>query len=344
MVFKYSSVIIDAGATLSFSNHPSRAPVVWLVNDNVTINGTLSLDGQSYTNSPWNSEPGPGGFRGGAGTYATGVTAGSGFGPGGGGRVSSAGYAGSYGTIGGYGPERYGNQSLIPLIGGSGGGSDPRITKSGGGGGGAILIACQNILTVNGLLRSNGGSGSYKSHSWSTSGGSGGGIRLVSNILTGTGTINALGGGGYQTGGLGRIRIERVVNDNNLIVAPEPSLVNLTSETTVTLWPRDSAPKVKILSIGGKTPPDDPRASFGTHGADVALPEVSSTQVVVETTNVEQESQVIVRVTPRFNANYTTVNATLDNIVSTDPLVIHWIADLDVNVGYSAVQVKVVRP
>jgi len=347
VVFKYSSVTIDAGVTLSFSNHPSRAPVVWLVNGNVTIDGTLSLDGESYKNSPANSEPGPGGFRGGAGTYASGVGAGAGFGPGGGQRQSTVGYAGSYGTIGGNGPEEYGNQSLIPLIGGSGGGADiDGSLRGGGAGGGAILIACKKTLSVNGIICSNGGSGQtyHYSHSMDTGGGSGGGIRIVTDTLIGTGNVYALGGGGNRTGGMGIIRIERVVNENTLEIVPGPSIVNLPSATTANLWPPDSAPTVKILSIGGQSTPDDPCSEFGAHGADLVLPEVSSTQVVVETTNVEQASQVIVRVTPRFNANYITANATVDNVVSTDPLVIHWVADLSVNVGYSAVQVKVIRP
>src|SRR4029077_18821628 len=46
VVFKYSSVNIANGATVTFSNHPTHAPVVWLVSSNVTIDGTLSLDGQ----------------------------------------------------------------------------------------------------------------------------------------------------------------------------------------------------------------------------------------------------------------------------------------------------------
>jgi len=31
VVFKYASVTVEAGATLTFVNHPTRAPVVWLV-------------------------------------------------------------------------------------------------------------------------------------------------------------------------------------------------------------------------------------------------------------------------------------------------------------------------
>ena len=51
-----------------------------------------------------------------------------------------------------------------------------------------------------------------------------------------------------------------------------------------------------------------------------------------------------VRVIPRANGNYTEITATLDSVVSTTPLVIRWTANVPVNDGYSAVQVKVVRP
>ena len=36
VVFKYSSVTIASNATITFNNHPSTAPVVWLVSGNVT--------------------------------------------------------------------------------------------------------------------------------------------------------------------------------------------------------------------------------------------------------------------------------------------------------------------
>jgi len=343
VVFKYASISIDTGATLSFSNHQSRAPVVWLVNGNVTINGTVSLDGQGYQEPPKNAEPGPGGFRGGSGYFRT-VERGAGFGIGGATNNKAYGQSGSYGT----GSIPYGNQSLIPLIGGSGGsGSNVSFSKkSGGAGGGAILIACQKTLTVNGIIQSNGGSGHIYSSNHSSGGGSGGAIRLVADTLAGSGKIYAMGGnGGMDSGGMGLIRIEMVHNDDTLEPpVPGASTITLTSATTALLWPPDNAPKVKILSIGNKNAPDDPRSSFGTYGADVALPEVSSTQVVVETTNVEEASQVLVRVTPRFNNNYAVINATVERVVTEDPLVIRWIADLPVNVGYSAVQVKVLRP
>ena len=67
IVFKYSSVSVAAGATVSFTNHPSRAPVVWLVSGNVTIEGAVSLNGSNAKAPPALSNPGPGGFRGGTG-------------------------------------------------------------------------------------------------------------------------------------------------------------------------------------------------------------------------------------------------------------------------------------
>lgn len=86
VVFKYSAVTVNAGATVMVKNHPSRAPVVWLVNGDVTINGTVSLNGKDYVGAAGVSDPGPGGFRGGMGYYSSGVGGGPGFGPGGAGR------------------------------------------------------------------------------------------------------------------------------------------------------------------------------------------------------------------------------------------------------------------
>jgi len=84
VVFKYTSVTIDAGATLTFTNHASRAPVVWLVSGNVTIAGNVRLNGASAVASPGLAEPGPGGFRGGMSYFTPGVAGSAGLGPGGG--------------------------------------------------------------------------------------------------------------------------------------------------------------------------------------------------------------------------------------------------------------------
>jgi hypothetical protein len=350
VVFKYTEVNIAAGATVTFKNHASRAPVVWLVSGNVTVDGTVSLDGQGSLPSPALAEPGPGGFRGGAGNLPNVVPA-AGFGVGGGGyTIGGQGgqglyVGGAYGSkgdsLGGLPPsDPYGNPSLIPLLGGSGGGGGWQ-QFGGAGGGGAILIASQGTMLISGEIRATGGSGQPLNWNSGTGSGSGGGIRLIAQALSGAGNIKALGGAG---GGVGRIRIERVANDASIIPLPDPSVIALSANATALLWPPSGAPEVRVVSIGAVNSPSEPRAEFGTVGADVALPLTTATQVLVETKNVEQASQVKVRGTPRSNGNFTEVVATVDSIVSSDPLVIRWKADLPVNVGYSAVQAHVIRP
>lgn len=42
VVYRFSSVNIPAGVTVTFRNYAARAPVVWLVSGSVTIAGTIS--------------------------------------------------------------------------------------------------------------------------------------------------------------------------------------------------------------------------------------------------------------------------------------------------------------
>lgn len=351
VVFNYSNVTIAAGATLTFENHPSRAPVVWLVSGDVIVDGTVNLDGEDWQTAPDLSEPGPGGFRGGSATYLSGPVAGAGFGPGGGfyNSNSNAGLAAGYGTEGYTNGPTYGNASLIPLIGGSGGSGDPGFTgvrRGGGAGGGALLIAATGNCTLNGAISSRGGNGvdDFAGTDAETGGGSGGGIRIVCDQLFGSGSLSATGGGGWDAGGLGRIRLERSQYTGSIQITPGPSVIPLSAGDTAILWPPSTAPQVRVVSIGGETAPADPRAAFGAFGADVVLPETNTTQIVIETTNVEQASSVEVRMTPRAGANASRIAASVDSVVTTDPLVVRWVADLPANVGYSAVQVHVVRP
>ncbi|VGO21258.1 hypothetical protein [Pontiella sulfatireligans] len=348
VVFKYSSVVVSNGVTVSFANHPSRAPVVWLVSGDVTIDGSVNLNGQSYQTAPVHAEPGPGGFRGGVGTYSSGAYSSPGFGVGGGQQSGTTGTAGSYGTAGGSGPSAYGNQSLLPLIGGSGGGGDDDYSGGGGAGGGALLIASMQSVSVDGSVVANGGAGrnaGYPNND-QTGGGSGGGIRIVCDTLEGAGVLEVEGGYGYLTGGLGRTRLERVVNANTIDVNAEATLSLLTLQpgATAMVWPPSNAPTAKIISIGGGAAPGDPLVSFGTHGADVVVTQTNTVQVVVETSNVETSSVVVVRSTPRFNQAYSTANATVAEVVTPDPLVVRWVADLPVGSGYGAMQVRVIRP
>ncbi len=347
VVFKYSSVTVEEGGTVTFVNHRSRAPVVWLVSGDVTINGTVSLDGADGAVPPALAEPGPGGFRGGMGTFTPGVYASAGFGVGGGGFTDNVGYGGSYGSQGSGGPQTYGNPSLIPLTGGSGGGGDRDHYRGGGAGGGAILIVSEGVLTINGALTANGGDRQSSLHAGA---GSGGGLRIVADVLAGTGNLSVVGGSNYSHGGVGRIRTEYVTDESTLGIAPpSPSTVKLDDSSTALLWPPEDGPQVKIVSIGGESVSDDPRASFGTHPADAViseaeLSETNETQVVVETINVESASKVQVRVTPRTNVIYEVKTAERDTSILEDSPIQRWTANIPVQVGHAAVQVKVIRP
>lgn len=340
VVFKYSSVNVATGATLTFVNHASRAPVVWLVNGDVTIAGTVSLNGKNWVTAPSLAEPGPGGFRGGIGYFSAGVGDAAGFGVGGGLRQARG---GEYGA----GTNPYGNPSLIPLIGGAGGSGAARNSSiGGGGGGGAFLVAATGTVTLNGTISAKGGDGGDYYFGDRSGGGSGGGIRVVADTLAGNGGLLATGGlgGAGLSASVGRIRIERAASSNTLQITPDPSVVPIAQGSTALVWPPNNSPEVRIVSVGGVNAPTDPRASFGSEGADVALAQTATTPVVIETTNVENASVVQIRVTPRSNADATVVTATVSSTVSTTPLVLRWTANLPVNVGYSALQVKVVRP
>jgi hypothetical protein len=351
VVFKYSSVNIAAGATLTFKNNASRAPVVWLVSGNVTIDGTVSLNGQNEVAAPLLAEPGPGGFRGGMKLYSSQVSAGAGFGMGGGARQASlynypAGGGGAYGSGGYSNSSVYGNPSLIPLIGGSGAGGatfDPNNNRSGGAGGGALLLVSSGEIAINGNISANGG---FSPNGGIVNGGSGsgGGIRIIANALSGSGLLQAIGGASNSFGGNGRIRLERVTNSSTIVPTPDPSVVDLASNSTALIWPPPGAPEVKIISVGGTNTPTDPKAEFGTTGADVALPSASTTTVIVETKNVEQAAQVFVRATPRSNANFVQLQA--DFVSETPPGsgIRIWSVTLPVGTGYNAVQARVIRP
>lgn len=230
-------------------------------------------------------------------------------------------------------------------MGGSGGGGSSGNTPSGGGSGaGAILIASSGLFSLAGQIVANGGNGANGNNDRYTGGGSGGAIRLIAGNLAGGGLVRALAGGGYRSGGLGRIRIERVINSGNPQVTPDPSVVTLEAGSTPVIWLPAEGPTARIVSIGTASAPADPRASSGTYGQDVTLPQVTTTPVIVETTNAETASTVKVRVTPRANGNYTETTATLTQTNSTNPLVLRWTANVPVNNGYSAVQARVVRP
>jgi hypothetical protein len=376
VVFKYTSVQVATGKKVTFKNNASRAPVVWLVSGDVTIAGTLDLSGQSHsfdiswsqTSNPFGgalAEPGPGGFRGGAAWRGGDVLQGAGFGPGGGRRLpedgrygSAAGFGTNGAIVGPWAPRsmgpKYGNPSLIPLIGGSGGAgvANDGWGMAGPAGGGAILISASKkisipagsqILALGGNGYGGGGGG----------GGSGGGIRIICDRLEGSGSLNATGGSSPNfSSGVGRIRLERITTSGSLTITPAPSVIDLAAGNTAQLWPGADAPTAKIVSVNAVNAPADPKAAFGSYTPDVALPLVSQVEVILETVNVESASQVFIRVTPRNGATVagtqmtdaTEVAAVVSQTVSANPKILRWKATLPTLMGHSALQARVIRP
>lgn len=304
IIFKWQSVFIPTNVTVTFINHGSRAPVVWLVQSNVVINGTLSLDGQSENSdrsqAHINPAGGPGGFDGGAILLGRGA----GLGP------------------GGYFRTSYGNPALIPLIGGTGAYGD--LNSPGGspwcgaGGGGVILVACGNSMVVNGMITANGGSGA-----------SGGGIRLVCNSLTGTGKIRA--------NTEGRIRLE--AGTFAMSQATEPEQIAVPPSPTPQIWPSADAPTARIVSVASQDAPLDPRAPR-VGSADLVIQTNAPTVVLIETKNLPIEGAVNVRLMPKYAAaaNYAATR------VSGDYAQAIWSATVPFVPGYSTLQVRAVAP
>ena len=65
-IYQYTSVNIPAGVTVSFIPNAGNKPVVWLVQSNVGIYGTVNVSGQSASGAIGGAG-GPGGFGGGSG-------------------------------------------------------------------------------------------------------------------------------------------------------------------------------------------------------------------------------------------------------------------------------------
>lgn len=303
VVYKFGNLTINAGATLSFLNHPTNAPVVILVQGDFVCNGSIDLSGQSSVSSA-PTRPGPGGFAGGHGKLGS-LNAAAGTGPGGG--FVPGGGGGSFGTLGG-GPSGpiYGTSSCIPLIGGSGAAgrdtSEPSAF-SGGAGGGAILIACRGGMTFgpSGGVAANGGRGAGGGGS-ASSGGSGGAIRLLCHTLAAqpSSFLYAFGGiGNLNVGGGGGVRIE--TNGGSFIgqiagAAPSVAIPGATGQ----LWPLSTAPTAKVARVGSTFIGPDPQGGLGL--SDAVVSSAAAQVVRVECSNVPVDGTwaVQVRVTPRF--------------------------------------------
>ena len=204
---KFVSLTVNAGRTLRFNKNPLNTPVRILSQGDVTILGSINIDGSTATTGA-PGIGGPGGFDGGFGGYGNGANTvgGDGTGPGRGRNVEGAAhpffFSAAHAAVAGLNSNVYGNALNTPLIGGSGGaGQDGNPGRGGGGGGGAILIASDTKITLNGSVTADGGSGA--------GGGARGSIRLVSPTITGSGTFTVNGGGGFWVAASGgRVRLD----------------------------------------------------------------------------------------------------------------------------------------
>jgi hypothetical protein len=307
-VFNYTTVNIPSGVTVTFTKNAANTPVYILATGDVTIAGTIKVDGSSTTATTAPGIGGPGGYNGG---YGGGVSlpGGAGMGPGGGGGGPSSSYTqgggGGFGTAGGSqganygsGGQGYGNASLVPLIGGSGGGGQAGSASAagygGGGGGGAILIASSGTITVNGSITANGGDG-YSN----AAGGSGGAIRLITNTLAGNGTITAKGGDLSYTnkGGQGRIRLEASTNYFTPGTDPVYSYGQPGSPFVA------NTPVLRITSVAGANAPANPTGSYAQ--PDILLPNTTTNPVTVSlsASYIPVGTSVTVSVMPQYGSS-----------------------------------------
>ena len=344
-VFNFTTINIPTGVTITFTHNAKNTPVTMLASGDVTINGTITLDGGAAS-SQGPGVGGPGGFNGGeVGFGVDGFTAGiTGDGPGGGGGGSGttsgqvggggggAGYAvagsngGSGNNSGGPGGPAYGTKTLLPPIGGSGGGGgggslygSPSLGGPGGGGGGAILIASSGTITFMGGSISAGGGMGVASNTGSCGeaggGGSGGAIRLVANTITGTVTLGVpggAGGGGCVGGGAGAfgfVRIEAYnLNGFTPTVNPNTSAAVSITQPKPAILP--NAPQLTIVSVAGIAAPTTPKGSL-SGAPDIIIPtaQTNPVSVAIQAANVPVGTIVPVTVTPANGAS-TTVNST----------------------------------
>jgi len=281
-IFHCTTVNVAAGATLSFTPNALNTPVYILATGDITIAGTVHVDGKPPTGQiP--GEGGPGGYRGGYPNVAN-LAGGHGLGPGGGGYNSGGGVF--YGN--------YGNASCIPLVGGSGGGGyNGNGGTGGGGGGGALLLASNTKITINA-----GGIVASRVASFTGYEGSSGAIRLISPIITGTGSVTV--------NSTGRIRVDtedriswRTVN--------YASVPGFSYGTRMVVFP-SPVPRLDITEVGGTV-----IAEGAANPVLVTLTPGSSTtqNVKVNVTNLTGTVSVIVAVVPE-NGPRTTVTTPVD--------------------------------
>ncbi len=306
VVFKFTEVNIPAGVTVRFKNHPSKAPVVFLVSGDAVIAGSLNVDGGDY-NPAVLAEGGPGGFFGGRTPTGIPITPGGGhFG------ADRGGQGGGYSSA---------NTRILPLIGGGG------STSSEAGGGGAVLIAVARQLSVTGSVRARSGvrqSGGYVA--------GGGGIRIVCDRLVGTGAIDTSGSGG-------RVRIE--ANSSSFTGSAVGSVTSGLPGADAVLWPDQTAPRVTVVSVDGVAVPADPNNTMAAGATDLRIDKQVPLKIVIEGRNLPADWKVEVRIAGERAGDATRIQATKTGEqggVST------WEATVTMPPTFSSVTVRAYKP
>lgn len=198
---------VRAGSTLRIFGD---RPVIFLVTDDATIEGTINANGNSAAGGA-----GPGGnMVCGASTGGDAATA-SGYsgGGGGGGFATAAGLGGTgvTGTLaGGTAGAVRGNAGLVPLLGGCNGGRSAGPFNVGFAGGAVQISALGDLVVSGGVINANGGNGVLPSPSTlgGTGGGSGGSLLLEGATLAiDAGALRVNGGNGGNGAGSGAVAI-----------------------------------------------------------------------------------------------------------------------------------------
>ena len=278
-IYHFTTINIAAGVTVKLSAKYLNGPVFWLASGAVQIDGIVDLNGEdgsdarNYTNNASRvpTVPGAGGYGGGIGALGA-SAAQPGSGPGGGrlqdGNGTGGGAAHATPFIN---SPAYGNDFLLPLIGGSGGAGGS--FGGGGAGGGAILVASSASIAVNGAITANGG------RNIAAGGGSGGSIRLVAPTISGSGALRVSGpitGSTFYGGSDGRIRLEAFQHTFTGSAAP----FAIRSTPFALFLPQNPPSSVKVIGVAGAGVPGVPANSFTT-------PDVTINQTAAATINIE---------------------------------------------------------
>ena len=330
-IYHYTSVNIPTGVTVTFRPNVKNSPVVWLMQGDCLIDGAVSVSAEPPGLSNWENRQigGPGGYSGGNG----GTSPSAGQGPGGGAAGSSdsgarvIGGNGSFASVGGayrWGSQSieaqaqagdvYGNNYLIPLVGGSGGGGNR--AGVGGGGGGGLLLAASGSVTINGSLDTVGSKGgwayvAYVNYPQGGGGaGSGGGIRVIATRVLGSGSINATGGGvpagdgwggtwSISNAGSGRVRIDTF--DNGFSGSTAGSLT--TGFQPIILPAIGQGVQLFIASVAGTAVSQIPSGVVANPDVIIQAQQSNPISIAVNCANVPLNTEISVVVHPTNGAD-----------------------------------------